>query len=217
MLKPDRSEAVSLGGATLPTRPVHPGSSAHTTAAPPDLPRSCVMERQEERVMQSGGQRDALGRFVLQHLLQEVQEVAVLWPLGQQGPLQEHRGGDQKLVLSRPEVRESALTSSGLHLAFTPCPSLEPSFQSTRPRRKYFCFLWGALVVYQRFTAVRVPTGAFTCSSQPSCQGSAPEPSPSSPGAPCCRESMKETAMRTGFTAVAEGEAGATWYSVKPL
>lgn len=59
-------------------RPVHPKSSAHITAVPPDSTGSCLMEGQEERVMHSGGKSDAFGRFVLQHPHQEVEELAVL-------------------------------------------------------------------------------------------------------------------------------------------
>lgn len=62
----------------VPIRPGYPGSSAHVTAAPPDLTRSCVMRGQEEGVMQRRGQSDAFGRLVLQHPLQEVEEGAVL-------------------------------------------------------------------------------------------------------------------------------------------
>lgn len=59
-------------------RAAYPGSPAQITAVPPDLPRSCVMEGQEERVVQSGGRSHAFGRVVLQHPLQEVEKLAVL-------------------------------------------------------------------------------------------------------------------------------------------
>lgn len=138
----------------------HWGSSEHFTAAPPHSSpgrRLLLLRLQEEGVSQGGGQGDAFGGLVLQQLLQQVDEVLVLQLLWQHVLLEETQteGGrtywqtDVRvfvlcfifLYLKSEGLHVRELTASGLHLAFTWRPALECSFQSRRPRWKYFCFL----------------------------------------------------------------------------
>lgn len=92
------------------------------------------------------------------------------------------------------------LTANGLHLALTWRPALECSFQSRRPRSKYFCFLQRSLNAFDcRFCrlffyfAVCVKQWALqrlpTCTSWSSAEELVPGLFPSWPDVPCCRES----------------------------